>query len=491
MNKITLMIGSLCFLTFSGISAAEIEQKLTLDDVKNAVVEAYGGDKFKSLSSYRVHDIYKGFRRGQSYSPNEIDVVDYQSELFVDLVNQKKDLRWIRGNADGYSIQHQVFDGKHGYSIDYDNDTVSQVPSLNYVNVERRHSYHLDTAMALLLLEPNVSIERLADKRVYGKPHIQLSVKAKNHSTLYLFIEPGSFRITKMVRDHWQPGVQFNFHYNEHSVKSGILYAQSTYVTRGGEPFIAVSQRAFEPSIELSSAFTVPSKSGQQGTAIDMSGMIAKKISKNLYMSGQEWGFSVFYDAGDYFIGAGSYEGISERLAKVQEAFGLNKPLKYQVMSHHHIDHLGGVDELVDLGTILVTAKEHIKAVRKQSKKTIEDKQFLLLDKKVSLVDGEVIILDFPNSHANHNLVTYFADNKVLFTADTYFSREQKGSPQGYDELIDLQSLLQKHKLAPKLYAAAHSSRLLSDKDFEASIKGIVPFEPICPDGWKICPTSD
>ena len=87
--------------------------------------------------------------------------------------------------------------------------------------------------------------------------------------------------------------------------------------------------------------------------------MMAEQLSDNIYLAGQDWGFSVFLDAGNYFIGTGGYEDLGLRLAAVQKLVGNDKPLKYQVVSHHHIDHLEGMKEANELGGQFISVKEH------------------------------------------------------------------------------------------------------------------------------------
>jgi metal-dependent hydrolase (beta-lactamase superfamily II) len=40
-----------------------------------------------------------------------------------------------------------------------------------------------------------------------------------------------------------------------------------------------------------------------------------------------------------------------------------HKQLRYQVVTHHHQDHLGGLNEAIDLGATLVTVEDNVNAI--------------------------------------------------------------------------------------------------------------------------------
>ena len=232
----------------------------------------------------------------------------------------------------------------------------------------------------------------------------------------------------------------------------------------------------------------MPKGYGQSGAGLDFSTMQAKEISKGLYLVGEDWGFSLFLDSGDYFVGAGGYADLTKRLHFVQKKYNIDKPLKYLVVSHHHLDHLGGMKEAFELGATFVTKQQHVNTIESVVGEQLSHDRLLLVNEEVSIANGQVQAINFPNSHSEYSLVTYFNQGKVLFTADTYLSREATGSPSGYQELHSLHQLLQSFNIAPQLYAAAHSFRVLTEKDFSYSLANINESQSICPANWNICP---
>ncbi|WP_286235408.1 MBL fold metallo-hydrolase [Thalassotalea sediminis] len=463
--------------------AAEHQSPSNLFD---KIFTAYGGDNFKLITSFRVKDQYKAFRYGQSYSPDNVDLVDYHSHVFVDRQGLRKAFRWIRGNNDNYSVQHRIYDGEAGYQINHGSKEISQESGIDFISVDRRHTYFLDTALVMLFQEHQEKASIVEQQKVFGKVHDVIELSATGHPKLTLFFDVETHRLTQMSRAHWQPGVLFRYQFSNFTRQDGILYARNFYVTRGGDPFNVSTHREVEWNIDLSGVFTIPKQYNVAAKGLDFSTMSVKKLADNLYMAGKDWGFSVFYDAGDYFIGAGSYSKLTERFVHVKKQFSLDKPLKYQVVSHHHTDHMGGLSEAYYLGATLITAKAHVETIKRHTGIDIPNERFLLVDDVNHVAKDEVTVIDFPSAHSNHMLGTYFNQAELFFTADTYFSRQQYGAPKGYDTLVNMQQTLIRHGITPKKFAATHSLRLLTDEHFAMSLKKRV--ETVCPSNWVICP---
>jgi len=169
----------------------------------------------------------------------------------------------------------------------------------------------------------------------------------------------------------------------------------------------------------------------------------------------------------------------------VQKFASSTKPLKFQVVSHHHTDHLAGMKEAVEMGVTLVAKKAHVERIRSRAEVPIADERFLLVDQSYSLAGGKVKIIDVPNGHSTHNLVTYFADAKTIFTADMYASRAVSGVPDGYEGLVDLKAKMQAAGWQVEHLAAAHSGRVMSAAQFEQSLQSMG--KAVCPQDWQIC----
>ena len=237
---------------------------------------------------------------------------------------------------------------------------------------------------------------------------------------------------------------------------------------------------------DVTKAFALPIGYGEESPTLDFAEMAVKKLADGVYLAGKNWGFSIFVDAGDYFIAAGGYAGLTDRFDAVKAFAGTDKPLKYQLVSHHHIDHLGGMKEAAELGATFVTVADHVASIRESAGISIADDRFILVDGTASVADGKAMVVDFPSGHTSHMLVSYFPGSKIAFSADTFFSRQKAGSPSGYDGLDALKKLFADLNLDAQYFAAAHSGRVLTAADMDAAL-GNVPEDAVCPADWTFC----
>lgn len=204
------------------------------------------------------------------------------------------------------------------------------------------------------------------------------------------------------------------------------------------------------------------------------------------WIRGEGWSFSIFYDAGDYYVASDGYKDLTERFDKVKTYTGKNNPLQYQVVTHHHLDHLGGMNEAEKLGVTFVAANDHIETIQSMVDKPLTDDRFLLINSSTSIANDMVQAVDVPSAHASGHITVYFKEAKTLFTADTYLSRQESGVPNGHDGLARIKSTLAQKDIVPEHFAAAHSGRVLTKDEFHQSLqKRAGP--SVCPSDWDIC----
>ncbi len=456
------------------------------DALIDKIVAAYGGDALLEVKTLRINDRSKGFRYGQSFSPNEIDLAHYNALVTVDFENRRKALQWVRGSQPNISLQHQIFDGTQGYSIDHTARTLTENSGITYSSADRRVSWLLDTVLARMIADERADAVYQGEENYDGAAHRKISFQADGFPRMTLYIESESGRISKMQRSHWVEGQYFNYQFSGYKRQDGITYAASTYVTRGGQPFEVVTARAVKFNPEVTAVFDLPVGYGEEKPTIDFSKMTVNKLADGVYLAGQNWGFSIFVDAGDYFIASGGYRGLKDRLEAVNAFAGVDKRLKFQVVSHHHNDHLGGMKEAAELGAVFVTVKEHVNAIRESAGVTLADDKFVIVDGSGSVAGGKLMVVDFPTGHTSHLLVSYIPSAKIAFTADTFFSRQEAGVPSGSERLSAFKKMFADHKLDVDYFAAAHSGRVLTPAELDAAINNI-PEDEVCPADWKFC----
>ncbi len=472
------------FITiFLTMGAAKADEKAK--QVVDSVILAYGGDKLTKLKSLRVVDKTQSFSYGQSSMAGDIDNELNQTSVTLDLQNQRIEYRRVRGDKAHFTIEHQLFDGNQGLSIDHSMRTVEQNKGITYLNADRNQHLNLDTALVLLLLKQREQAQYTGTQYYRGELHDKLSFQAEGYPKMTLLVNQHSGYVGKMMQAHWLAGQFFNYHFSDMQQTKGIYYAGHTYVSGDNKPLELTVSRKVEFNLDTTHSFTQPAGYAVKEQPIDFSQLKATKLADNIYLAGSNWGFSVFIDTGEYFAAAGGYFQLTQRFEAVKKLANVDKPLKYLVVSHHHSDHLSGMKEAAALGASFITVKEHIGAIRESAGVELPDNRFVTIDEKGAFADGKLQVLDFASSHSNHNLLTYFTDAKLLFSADLFASHQATGAPRATKALIDVKAKLVDAGFKVSHFAAAHSGRVLTAADFHQSIASFTP--QVCPKGWQIC----
>ncbi len=472
----TLYIGFVC----SGNVIADERA----DPVIARAVAAYGGDAFQEMQNFVLREKFKRFAYGQSYDPLIIDADHNDAVVTVDFTNDRKDLKWFMGLKPDFVTQHQMYDGDTGYRINHDKRTAFKNSAIDFARTDRRITYHLDTYLVRLMLKTRENALYDGQAVIKGVAHDVIKFRAEGYPEMTLYFNSDTGFLVQMTRPDRGEDKHI-YQYASHKEQDGIHYATETYVARGGNPSFVTTYRAIDFNEDVNGTFALPEGYGPEAPALDFLDMMVEQLGDGVYLAGQNWGFSLFIDAGDHYIAAGGYAGLKDRLKAVQAFAGNEKPLEYQIVSHHHWDHVGGMTEAAELGANFIIMKEHVDTVRERAAIDIPDERFDIVEGNKSIANGLVRVLDFPNEHASHNLLTYIPSTNLVFSADLFLSRQASGAPDGYEDLRRLKAAISKAGFDVKRFAAAHSGRILTADDLNASINKIS--ESVCPQGWVQC----
>lgn len=482
-NKLTLSIITCCQLALITSPACFADEKTK--QVIADVVASYGGEQLTNISTISLQDQFNTFRDGQSYSPTEVDIETNRVELFIDIAGQRKDFRWVIGDKDSYSIRHWLFDGSDGYAISHGSKTLAKNNMVNFSFADRSHSHLLDTVIVLMLSnDPNDAIW-LGETDLFGDTHDKVGFSLNDDEELQLYINQQSGLLTYMENVHQDPSRTLRYRFKSHKKQQGVIFAQTVHVTRGGKPNTVITDREVAFNKKVFKQFDLPKTYGESAASMDMSEMTVQKVMDGVYLAGQRWGYSVFVDVGDGFIAAGGYSNLTKRFDAVKNFAKVDKPLQKMVVSHHHRDHIRGMPEAIKLGATLIIAQPHVDTVNALADNSLNDKNLNIVENVASFADDKVVVIDMPSGHSSHNLMTYIPAAKLLFTADTYFSRQLTGAPFGGSHLHKIKARMKALNFPVAKFAAAHSARILTDIDFEQSLTK--EFKSVCPTDWAIC----
>uniref|UniRef100_UPI003A92A64F hypothetical protein n=1 Tax=Kordiimonas sp. TaxID=1970157 RepID=UPI003A92A64F len=455
-------------LTTFAASAGDTE-----DAIIDKAVAAYGGDALVQLKTLRINDSYKGFRRGQSRSASEVDQVSYQTSTTIDFENKRKSAQSIGGvYVQGLYVQHTFFNGKKGYRLQHTARTVEEAPRASFARADKGMSWRLDTVLVKMLLEARATATYQGEEFHRGKPHHLIAFKPEGYPEFHLYIDKITGLVSKMLRQGGKPDSYYSYVFSDYRKQGPFRYAADTYVTLDGIPDSLSAARSLAFNTDIDDAYTIPATYGPPQKMLDDSKMAVQHLADHVYLAGANGGFTVFVDAGDYYIASGGYPGLSDRFKAMTAFSGIDKPLRYQIVTHHHDDHIGGMQEAAELGATFIVAREHVKAVRAVITSELGDDRFLIADNRGIYADGLVQVVDVASWHANHNLVTYIPHAKLVFSADHFFSFAVSGAPDPAEMYAEFKAALDEHKLDIQHFAAAHSGRVLSYDDLVSSSTG-------------------
>ena len=160
-----------------------------------------------------------------------------------------------------------------------------------------------------------------------------------------------------------------------------------------------------------------------------------------------------------------------------------NKPVRFLVLTHHHMDHTGGVRAFAAQGATIVVGQgngEHFRRVLAApftrnpdlSSRDLTGTPVAEVGDKRIFSDGtrEVGVYLIDNPHANGLLIGYVADAKIGFVTDIWSPGAGALPDKLNPALASLVAGVKKNGLAPAKFAGGHGS--IADYALRAALQG-------------------
>lgn len=476
-GALTLVI-ALPMAAFAGEKEDELIAKIT---------SAYGGDSLVNLSSFSVEEHYLGPTTGQSNSPALTEVNKSVQFLLVDVANGKASYdTWNVGRSGGFQ-NATVTNGEKAHNINYQTRTYGEA---NNADVYAFAGGTMRTSDAILVHELN----KVKDKATLGEDathmnrlHHTITMPFPLSPDLKLFVDAETFMISRMLRVNPQLG-NLDYVFSDYQSDNGVKYAASTNFSIAGAPNLISTKRELKFNFDVAEdAFAIPGDFAAEGERIDTSEMLVNKISDRVMHVGQGGGYSMFVDTSMGVVGAGGYPALQARFDRYQSESKNYAPLSYQVVTHHHSDHVGGIPEAVALGARIITVEENREAIKSNTNPAPDDRDFMMVGKRTTLGQGRerVEIYEVSTIHADSFLVTYVPADKVVFIADHMGSPYVSGTPVANPNTVDMLKALDALGIDVKKIATAHSARIFTIKDMRDSVAAYKPTS--CEGGRPAC----
>lgn len=451
------------------------------------ITDAYGGHALINLSNFTVRDEFLNVTFGQGHTPNLRDLGRSRQILTMDVKNKKAVYdTWFEGRG-GANQNSTVSDGEKAYNVNYQAGTYGEADNADPYSFAGGSMRTSDVLLVHELNKVKDKAELLEDTRYMNRAHHVIKMPFPLSPDLNLYVDADTFLISKMVRQNPQLG-NLDYVYSDYKKNNGVTYASSINFFIAGQPSAISTSHELSFNGDLpSNTFTLSEGLSQEGQTIDTTDMRVTKVSDRIYHVGQGNAYSLFADTNIGIVGVGGYTGLMDRFKHFQSETKSYKPLVYQVITHHHSDHVGGLGDAAELGARLVTVAENIDAVNAATSGELSGRDFVKVDARATFGEGRdrVEVYEVSTIHAASFLVTYLPSAKTVFIADHFGSPFADVTPVATQSSVDMLAALDKLDIDIKKIATAHNARIFKMADLR---KSVAEFKPaVCSGDRPVC----
>jgi glyoxylase-like metal-dependent hydrolase (beta-lactamase superfamily II) len=482
--KFQYMLLITAFVSFASFTAAHAGEKE--DELIARVVAAYGGDLFTGLSNVKIEDNFMTLTVGQSHVAGETEIGRSKQVLLLDLKEGKFSSDSFNKGRGGDFQGLTIGTGDKAYTINLAANTYGDARSADPYVLVGGTMRTSDTVLAYELNKNKDQATLLEDQRYLNRSHHVIKLPFPQSPDLQLFIDAESYLVSKMVRINPQLG-ELTYVYSGHKKIDGVTSATGIVFSIAGNPQLISTKHTLTFNNSTTNAFSIPSGLSKEGDRVDDEGGVVNKLSDRVYHIGRDGGYSIFIDTSVGVVAAGGYPALTQRFDTFKTESGRYKPLAYQVVTHHHSDHVGGVSEAVELGAKLVTIEDNVAAIQGATTPAPAGSDFLAISSRVTFGEGKnrVEVYEVSTVHAASFLVTYVPSTKTVFIADHFGSAFANSIPDANQATVDMFNALKSLKIDIRKIATAHNPRIYTMQEMSKSVAGFKPAS--CIDKRPVC----
>jgi len=396
--------------------------RLDGSEVKNEtvvalIVDAYGGEQLQDLRSFRLRDegLYSEYKYG--FTPDFYEYDRQSIDLEVDLKAERGSYDYrVTGDRFAYHNRNVTM-GEKIVSVSYalkSYETDAYPSFLSAFGAPMRRS---DTMIAWWIAQSTDKFDVTGTSRYLGRDHIVGTFELPGLSAAELHIDAKTGFITRMDRKLGD-NEKLTYLWSDHKHADGIAYGSLFQIHFNDHLEAVVTDRQIEPNRDMMNAYDINPSIVQEPDRTDANITSHKVLSDNVFLSGMDGSYSLFVNAGDYIIAAGTTGGFKDRYEHFSESSGIDKPLRYVIATQHAAKHIEGLIEASVLGATIVIPRPHISTIKDFLFSDSDGVKFEALDKFLSL--GPVEIHDITTTHADHIPLVYIPEIKVIYQADSY-----------------------------------------------------------------------
>jgi glyoxylase-like metal-dependent hydrolase (beta-lactamase superfamily II) len=516
-NRIGCLIVMLCWA--AGLSALTVHPlaravpATAAQDHVTAAYSAMGGDKLKTLT---LTASLQQYDPGESYSlsdPAKPDTGVSELKLSRDFQRGLARAEWVRPKADDGTKRTytEIVTPTAGHVIGND-ATNGRLPKRTVTGAQPEHTMSGRRLTATLreLERPFIVLEMkrhpdrvtaIDDQKIGGKTYPAAQYRDDYGSYIVMF-DPATnlpARVRTLDWDALEGDSVYDAEYSDWRDVSGAKIAFSTAYTLNGMKVanLKLSNVAVNPNLppkpfEIAPAVLSAAAKPAPADATPYQWIIRRQFSGFYYDSDAKYTDdldslklvdvatnvsqtqggthnTLFIATNTYLIAVEAPNDDGQAIQSIDMAKKRypGKPIRYLVLTHHHVDHVGGMRTYAAEGAAIVVGKGNGDYIRKvlgrpetlnpDAPKKAFTPKIVEVDGKWSLNDGgrEVDAYIVENPHVSPMLIVYVPDAKLGIVTDLYVPG---APPPSNTEVAALVKGVDKWRIKPERFAGGHGS---------------------------------
>jgi glyoxylase-like metal-dependent hydrolase (beta-lactamase superfamily II) len=515
-NVIRYLIASLCCVAIAAVMPGPLWRTIAAtspQDLVNSAYAAMGGDKLRTIT---FRGTLQQYDPGESYSVSDPEKPDTGvSNLAQSRDFQREFVRneWVRPKADdgGKRTYTEIITEAGGYVIGND-ATNGRLPKRTVKGDQPEHtmSGRRLTATIRELERPFIVVEMkrhpdrvsaLGDQKIAGETYPAAQYRDA-YGTFIVMFDPATHlpvRVRTMDWDALEGDSAFDTEYADWRDVSGVKIAFSTHYTLNGMKVAdlklssaMVNATLPAKTFEIPHAMLTAAAKPAPANATPYQWIIRRQYSGFYYDSDAKYTDdldslklvdvapnvsqtqggthnTLFIATNTYLIAVEAPNDDGQAIQSIAMAKKRypGKPIRYLILTHHHVDHVGGMRTYAAEGATIVMAKEDGDYFRKalarpetlnpDAPKNAFAANVVEVDGKWSVNDGgrEVDAYMVENPHAADMMIVYVPDAKLGIVTDLYVPGEPPPSNANVAALVKGVS---KWGIKPERFAGGHGS---------------------------------
>ncbi len=410
------------FLFASGASVPAAEP--AFDDLLDRVEEAHGGTSLQALNTlsatWQFTDalIYESKKPGPPW-----DIGSVVRRYAIDFVGDEYAHNSVEDASGYYRHGGRLLNSQHNAIVDH-----------------RTHTYRytdepLSSAAAELFRYSPVALLRWGldnpgDLKPVGyreddEGKFFVFKVAVEEGTYSVLVDAETYRVAGVdhsLTDYDGTPIPIRIRFSDYESFDGVLQPTRLETEIWGNAGRHGELKSFEPNADITVVLGIPD--GYVETAGEQPGIRdfrVEELAEGVYFVGEGVMYQLFVEFDDFIVALDGCSGnVNQRIATIQQVVP-DKPIRYVLASHHHNDHMHGLDEFAKLGAEILAVEEHIPEIRRRLGNT--GAEIVTVDGRFEIESGGRVleIVDIgPLPHSDHMLAGYLPDEKILFEADLF-----------------------------------------------------------------------